>query len=394
MTGSQLRDDAGGDGSRADAAGSGAPSGAGGSGPRGHVAVVVRASGIHPRTSRLVALGILAYGPDGIVEDEWHSTFTVGEDPGPAHLHGLTPEDLEGSPRFGTKLAEIAEFVADRDVVTHNLPMNWGFVIEEARRARRQAGRAGRNRRGRGRRPRSGPMPAPATVTDTLATTRRQGMRPDDRRLFGVARAYGIPAPSPVASTDNIGVPERERTMLEADVLRRLHLEQLARAAADPALAGTIATWAASDLRSDSHGLQRSSIRVDAMNAPRPLPNPGVYERGGRLEEGMEFALAPEVLVPADELIAAGVAAGLAYSEKVTRETSVLVCNQPADVTPDQLHGKAMHAHRKGIPLVSDEAFLRLAGRLRDRVAARAAAEEEGSGGSGGSGGPSERAKA
>ena len=42
----------------------------------------------------------------------------------------------------------------------------------------------------------------------------------------------------------------------------------------------------------------------------------------------------------------------------------MLVCNRPADVTPDQLTGKAMHAHRKDIPIVSDEAFLRLVGEM------------------------------
>lgn len=337
--------------------------GAAHSSPAPYVAVVTRSSGIHPRSARLVALGMAAYGTGGVVEETWHSTFTIGEDPGPAHLHGLIPEDLRGSPRYGTKLAEIAAFLKGRRVVTYNLPMTWGFIMEEARRARRAANRAGRGRGRRGRRPKSGPLPAPESVTDVLATARRQGVRLPDRRLYGVAAAYGLDAPSPVASEAGADVPEEWATMTAVDVLRRLHLAQLNRDAS------VMAVWPAGDLRADSVGLQRSNLRVDAMSAPRPVPNPGPYQRGGALAEGMEFALAPEVLLPADELIAAGVTAGLAYSEKVTRETSVLVCNQPADVTPDLLTGKAMHAHRKGIPLVSDEAFLRLAGRLRDTTA-------------------------
>ena len=47
--------------------------------------------------------------------------------------------------------------------------------------------------------------------------------------------------------------------------------------------------------------------------------------------------------------------AGLVYVEKLSRETSLVVCNQRED-----LLGKAMHADRKGIPLVTDEEFLEL----------------------------------
>ena len=45
----------------------------------------------------------------------------------------------------------------------------------------------------------------------------------------------------------------------------------------------------------------------------------------------------------------------LAYSEKVTRDTSLLICNKT-----QTLRGKAMHAKRKGIPIVSDAEFLAL----------------------------------
>ena len=109
------------------------------------------------------------------------------------------------------------------------------------------------------------------------------------------------------------------------------------------------------------------------MEAPRPVPNPGRFTADGGLKKGMEFAIAPEIDVPADDIIAAGVTAGLSYSEKVTRETSLLVCNGAAGVDgaaggdgagaaaldPMELTGKAMHAHRKEIPLVGDAEFRR-----------------------------------
>ncbi|MFC3849343.1 DNA polymerase III subunit epsilon [Corynebacterium hansenii] len=318
-----------------------------------YVAAVVKSTGIHPKSARMVSLGLAEFSADGEIGRTWHGVFTIGEDPGPVHLHGLEPDDLEGAPRFGTVLGTVGEFLDGRELVTHDLPRTWGFIVEEAKRARRHANRANRGRRGRGRgRVRAGRIPAPAAVTDTLVTARRQSVELPDTRLRGVARAYGLDAPSPVASVENIGVPERERTMGDVELLVELWRAQRER--------GGFATWPTEELRADHVGLQRSSVRVDAMEAPRPTANPGKYRPGGKLKAGMEFAIAPELASPADDIIGAGVAAGLAYSEKVTRETSVLVCNRPADVTPEELVGKAMHAHRKEIPLVSDTAFLRL----------------------------------
>lgn len=325
-----------------------------------YVAAVVKSTGIHPKSSRMVSLGLATFSADGEITRTWHGVFTIGEDPGPVHLHGLEPSDLDGAPRFGTVLGTVGELLDGRELITHDLPRTWGFIVEEAKRARRHANRANRGRRGRGRgRVRAGRIPAPTRVTDTLATARLQGVDLPDTRLRGVARTYGLDAPSPVASVDNIGVPERERTMADVELLVELWRAQGERAGDGPS-SSTFATWPTDDLRADNVGLQRSGVRVDAMEAPRPHPNPGTYRPGGKLKVGMEFAIAPELTTPADDIIGAGVRAGLAYSEKVTRETSVLVCNRPADVTPEELTGKAMHAHRKDIPLVSDEAFLRL----------------------------------
>ena len=63
-----------------------------------------------------------------------------------------------------------------------------------------------------------------------------------------------------------------------------------------------------------------------------------------------------------DELIDAGVRAGLTYREKLTRETSVAVSD--AMERGAELRGKAMHAHRKEIPVVSGEEFARLVGQM------------------------------
>lgn len=76
----------------------------------------------------------------------------------------------------------------------------------------------------------------------------------------------------------------------------------------------------------------------------------------------MEVVIAPEVEVDPDILIEAALKAELVYSEKLTRTTSVVVCNQTSD-----LRGKAMHAARKGIPLLSDAEFLDAVSRVQSK---------------------------
>ncbi|MDO5030921.1 MAG: exonuclease domain-containing protein [Corynebacterium sp.] len=325
--------------------------------------VAIQATGIHPKTSRLVSLGVSTADAQGNIVDTWHVVIDPTEDPGPTHLHGLEPADFQGAPKFGVIQAKLAHALDGRTLIAHNAPLVWGFIVAEAKRARRQANRerAARNKRGRRRtRSRAARIPAPVSIVDTLETARRQGTRLDDARLRAVARAYGLDVPSPVASVEGISVPERVRTL--DNVTTTLNLFRAQGGLED----AVISAYAPDELREDNVGLQRSAVRVDAMEAPRPVENPGRYAPGGKLAEGMEFVVAPEVSTNPDELIAAGVRAGLVYSEKVTRESSVLVCNRPADVTPDQLTGKAMHAHRKEIPIVSDEAFLRLVSEMRD----------------------------
>lgn len=123
------------------------------------------------------------------------------------------------------------------------------------------------------------------------------------------------------------------------------------------------------DLRADRVGLQRSAIRIDAALAPVIAPNPGVWSPGQKLKRGMVFTIAPEVDMNPDDLIEAAVRAGLTYSEKLTRETSLVVFNGTGhglehDGAPHE--GRALHAHRKGIPLVRDTEFMRLAEEATD----------------------------
>jgi DNA polymerase-3 subunit epsilon len=67
----------------------------------------------------------------------------------------------------------------------------------------------------------------------------------------------------------------------------------------------------------------------------------------------MRVALAAEVRRTHEELVERILYAGLAYSDVVDGETSLVVCN---DTAPEQ--GKGYHARQLGVPVVSDAQFM------------------------------------
>ncbi len=313
-----------------------------------YVALFTQATGIHPSTGRLLTLDAVTFDAAGRVGEEFHAVLNPGTDPGPAHTHGLTPHDFAQAPRFSRYLRTLDKLIDGRVLVTHDSPVTWGFVVSEARRAMNAAARANRSRRGRGnkRRQRVGHVPKPEAIVDLLASARRQGHVPADTRINAVANLAGV------ASPERIGEAEADFSRGQTLKLVAMYL-QLA--------PGGVAQVDPADLAPDQFGLQRSALRVDAEKAPAIAANPGLLGKGGLLG-GMEFVVSDDIALDPDELIDAGVRAGLTYREKLTRETSVAVSD--AVERGAQLRGKAMHAHRKNIPVVSGEEFARLVGRM------------------------------
>jgi DNA polymerase III subunit epsilon len=90
-----------------------------------------------------------------------------------------------------------------------------------------------------------------------------------------------------------------------------------------------------------------------ASRMPCPYLNPGRYVRGRPLVQGMRVALAAEVGRTHEELVERILHAGLAYTDGVDRDTSLVICNEfrPA-------HGKGYLARELGVPVVSDTQFL------------------------------------
>jgi DNA polymerase-3 subunit epsilon len=97
------------------------------------------------------------------------------------------------------------------------------------------------------------------------------------------------------------------------------------------------------------------SLKTIAARLPSAYQNPGRFVAGRPLVQGMRVALAAEVTHTYEELIERILHAGLAYTEGVEQQTSLVICNE---VEPDQ--GRGRHAGEMGIPLVSDADFMRL----------------------------------
>lgn len=327
-----------------------------------YAAVTVQTTGIHPATGRMVSIDIVTCTASGETGEVFHAVFDPNCDPGPKHQHGLSREEISDGQRFSAVLKTLDRLLDDRVVLVHDAPYTWGFIVSEARRAMTAAARHNRSRsrgRGRGRRRRQkvGHVPAPERIIDTLASARRHAVKLDDTRLGSVARHCGVLVPSPVATRERTGVPESQTSREDSETLIKLWLCQRDKGA------DTLAQRSPDELRADRFGLQRSAVRVDAAEAPRIHTNPGRYEPGKELRRGMEFVVAPEISMDPNDVIEPAVRAELNYCEKLSRETSVVVCNQTTELT-----GKAMHAQRKGIPLLSDAAFIAALERIKEAL--------------------------
>ena len=328
------------------------------------VSVTIQSSGIHPSTSRMITIDIVTLTAANEPVETFHAVLNPGTNPGPFHLHGVTEEEFASAKKFSQILKSLDRLIDGRTLTLHNATRGWGFIVSESKRAMTDAARANRsnnrgNRRGgRGRRrQRVGHLPRPVLIVDTLASARRQGVELDDIRIRGVAHTLGIDTPPATASIERAQMPHetlsREDTLLVAEMYTTLRER------------GELSTRVPNDLKADRFGLQRSHIRVQAQDTTPTLVNPGTYQPGTSLVAGMEVVVAPQIEMDPDVIIQAVVDSGLSYSEKLTRQTSVVVCNQTRNVD-----GKAMHAQRKNIPLLSDVAFLRAVERVREGTAA------------------------
>jgi DNA polymerase-3 subunit epsilon len=300
--------------------------------PGGGWAVIdVETSGFRPGHARIISLAALGLDADGRVEQSVVSLLNPGVDPGPTHVHGLTAAMLEDQPQFADIVDDVVEVLRGRTLVAHNVAFDYAFLAAEAEIAEAE-------------------LPVD-TVMCTVELTRRLDLGVDNLRLETLAAHWGISQQRPHDAFD------------DAVVLSRVLAAALERARDRdvwlPVRQATRRRWPNGRVTHD----ELRPLKMLASRMPCPYLNPGRYVRGRPLVQGMRVALAAEVVRTHEELVERILHAGLAYSDTVDRETSLVICNEPR---PER--GKGYLARQLGVPVVSDAQFIDCAGAVVDGI--------------------------
>ncbi len=287
----------------------------------GWAVVDVETTGLRPGQARIVSVAALAVGDDGNVEHSVSSLLNPGVDPGPTHVHGLTAEMLAGKPCFADVAAELIEVLRGRTLVAHNVSFDYSFLAAEAELAGVE-------------------LPIDSVMC-TVELARRLDLGTDNMRLETLAAHWGVSQIKPHDALDD--------ALVLAQILKPALVRARERKVWLPLRPVGQRRWPSGLVTHD----ELRPLKMLASRMPCPYLNPGRFVRGRPLVQGMRVALSAEVNRTHEELVERILHAGLAYTDAVDPETSVLICNQPE---PEQ--GKGYQAHELGVPLVSDAEFM------------------------------------
>ncbi|CAM3225024.1 DEDDh family exonuclease [Mycobacterium simiae] len=287
----------------------------------GWAVIDVETSGFRPGLARIISLAVLGLDANGRVEQSVVSLLNPGVDPGPTHVHGLTAAMLEDQPQFGDIIGDVIEVVRGRTLVAHNVAFDYAFLAAEAELTGAE-------------------LPVD-TVMCTVELARRLDLGLDNLRLETLAAHWGVTQQRPHDAFDDALV----LTNVLASALKRARERDIWL----PVHPVTRRRWPNGRVTHD----ELRPLKALASRLPCPYLNPGPYVRGRPLVQGMRVALAAEVRRTHEELVERILHTGLAYTDVVDRETSLVVCN---DVAPEQ--GKGFQARQLGVPMVSDAQFM------------------------------------
>ena len=288
----------------------------------GWIVVDVETSGFQPGHARVLSVAALALDAEGNVEQSVVSLLNPGVDPGPTHVHGITAEMLEDQPTFAEIAGDLAGLMHGRTLVAHNAGFDYSFLVHEAE----IAGVA---------------LPVD-TVMCTVELARRLDLGLENLRLETLARHWDIAQTRAHDAFD------------DALVLSRMLAPALERARDRdvwlPVRPVSRRLWPSGKVTHE----RLTPLKSLALRMPCPYLNPGRYQRGGPLVQGMRVALSAEVNRTHEELVERILHAGLAYTDGVDPETSLVICNEP-----QAEQGKGYQARELGVPTVSDEQFMK-----------------------------------
>lgn len=288
----------------------------------GWAVVDVETSGFRPGQARVVSLAALALDADGNVERSLVSLLNPGVDPGPTHVHGLTAGMLDGQPRFTDVAGELVDLLRGRTLVAHNVGFDYAFLAAEAEIAETE-------------------LPTD-TVMCTVELARRLELGTENLRLETLAAYFRAGQLHPHDAYDDALVLSR--------ILTRVLTRARERDVWLPVRPVSRRRWPNGHVTHE----ELRPLKMLASRMPCPYANPGKFVSGRPLVQGMRVALSAEVARTHEELVERILHAGLAYSDTVDPQTSLVICN---DSAVEQ--GKGFLARELDVPLVSDADFIK-----------------------------------
>ncbi|PRH77709.1 DNA polymerase III subunit epsilon [Streptomyces solincola] len=304
--------------------------------PQGYAVVDVETTGL-ARDDRIVSAAVYRLDARGEVEDHWYTLVNPERDPGPVWIHGLTSDVLAGAPLFADIAAEFSARLDGRVLVAHNAVFDWSMIAREYARAERTA-------------------PVRQRLC-TIALSKELGLPLPNFKLEALAGHYGVVQQRAHHALDDARVlAEAFRPSLHAAAAGNIRLPLLE--------CLPLTEWAAAPSPGPRIGRQASyrpgggGWRPSRKRPACPYPNPGRYQVGGALVQGMRVAFSGDTSVERELLEDRAAEAGLHVATSVSRLTSVLVTNDPDSATSKTVKAKAY-----GTPVIDEAAFTQL---LRD----------------------------
>ncbi|MFG2790702.1 DEDDh family exonuclease [Streptomyces sp. NPDC048419] len=301
--------------------------------PVGYAVVDVETTGL-ARDDRIISAAVYRLDARGEVEDHWYTMVNPERDPGPVWIHGLTSDVLEGAPLFHDIAEEFASRLQGRVLVAHNAVFDWQMIAREYARVKREA-------------------PVRQRLC-TIALSKELGLPLPNHKLESLAAHFGVVQQRAHHALDDARVlAEAFRPSLRAAAEGDVRLPLLE--------CRPLTEWTDRPVprQSGGYGAYRPTSWRPARKRPAcPYPNPGRYEDGKPLRQGMRVAFSGDTSVERDLLEDRATEAGLHVATSLSRLTSLLVTNDPDSGT-----SKVVKARQFGTPVVDEAAFGQL---LRD----------------------------
>jgi len=300
--------------------------------PKGYAVVDVETTGL-ARDDRIISAAVYRLDARGEVKDHWYTLVNPQRDPGPVWIHGLTTAMLQDAPLFGDIAEEFSARLDGRVLVAHNAVFDWSMIAREYARAECEA-------------------PVRQRLC-TIALSKELGLPLANHKLETLAAHFGVVQQQAHHALDDARVlAEAFRPSLHAAAQGGVRLPLLE--------CLPLTEWSSSPTigRQSTGGYGAAGWRPSRKRPACPYPNPGRYEEGKRLKQGMRVAFSGDTSTERELLEDRAVEAGLHVATSLSRLTSLLVTNDPGSGT-----SKTVKARQYGTPVIDEAAFGQL---LRD----------------------------